>query len=384
LRFSRRTAWTRALNPIAERLEQRRQSGATWIDLTESNPTRCEFRYPVDEIAAALCTPPLESYEPEPRGSLSAREAVVRYLSSKGARVSASEVVLCAGTSEAYSYLFKLLCDPGDNVLVPQPSYPLFDFLVGMEGLETRPYSAFDLRSVVQASDLRTRAVVAVSPATPTGTFLKRAEFELLDRLCAANSWSLIVDEVFSDYAWAQDGGAPTTVLAWPSCSLLFSLSGLSKVAGLPQLKLSWLAARGEAGLLDEALARLDLVADSYLSVNNPVQRALPKLLELAPAFQRQVRERLGLNREVLISLSTNQSRWRLLPGEGGWFAAIEIGEGLDEDSTCLALLDRGVLVHPGYFFDFPRQGYLVLSMLPPGELFARGAQSMSRLLDDA
>ena len=384
MQFSRRTAWPRALNPIAERLEQRRRSGATWVDLTESNPTHCKFRYPVDEIAAALFAPPLESYEPEPRGSPSAREAVARYLNSKGARLAGSDVVLCAGTSEAYSYLFKLLCDPGDNVLVPQPSYPLFDFLVGMEGLETRPYSAFDLRSVEKASDLRTRAVVAVSPATPTGTFLKRAEFELLDRLCAAKSWCLIVDEVFSDYAWAHDGGTPTTVLAWPSRSLLFSLSGLSKVAGLPQLKLSWLAARGEAGVLDEALARLDFVADSYLSVNNPVQRALPKLLELAPAFQRQVRERLGLNRELLISLSTNPSRWRLVPGEGGWFAVIEIGEGLDEDSTCLALLDRGVLVHPGYFFDFPRQGHLVLSLLPLGELFAQGAQSMARLLDDA
>ena len=381
MRFSRRTAWTRALNPIAERLEQRRQSGATWIDLTESNPTRCEFRYPVDEIAAALCTPPLESYEPEPRGSLSAREAVVRYLSSKGARVSASEVVLCAGTSEAYSYLFKLLCDPGDNVLVPQPSYPLFEFLLGMEGLETRPYFAFELRSVQDASDQRTRAVIAVSPATPSGTLLKRAEFEFLDRLCAANAWSLIVDEVFGDYA--EDAQAPKTVLAWASRSLLFSLSGLSKVAGLPQLKLSWLVAHGEVGVLDEALSRLDLVADSFLSVNGPVQRALPKLLELAPAFQRQVRERVAINREALKSLRSSQSRWRLLPSEGGWFGVIEIADALDEESTSLALLDRGVLVHPGYFFDYPQQGHLVFSLLPPPELFAEGAQRMSRLLDD-
>jgi len=221
-----------------------------------------------------------------------------------------------------------------------------------------------------------------VSPTTPTGTFLKRTEFELLDRLCAANAWSLIVDEVFSDYA--KDAGTVRTVLAWPSRSLLFSLSGLSKVAGLPHLKLSWLAARGEVGVLGEALARLDLVADSYLSVNSPVQRALPKLLELAPAFQRQVRERVGMNRDLLISLSTNQSQWRLLPSEGGWFAVIEIGEGLGEESTCLALLDQGVLVHPGYFFDFPRQGHLVLSLLPPAELFALGAQRTSRLLDEA
>ena len=382
MQFSRRTAWPRALNPIAERLELRRQSGATWIDLTESNPTRCEFRYPVDEIAAALCAPRLESYEPEPRGCRSAREAVARYLGTKGARISASDVVLCASTSEAYSYLFKLLCDPGDNVLVPQPGYPLFEFLIGAEGLETRSYSAFDLRSVEKASDQRTRAIVVVSPTTPTGTFLKRTEFELLDRLCAANAWSLIVDEVFSDYA--KDAGTVRTVLAWPSRSLLFSLSGLSKVAGLPHLKLSWLAARGEVGVLGEALARLDLVADSYLSVNSPVQRALPKLLELAPAFQRQVRERVGMNRDLLISLSTNQSQWRLLPSEGGWFAVIEIGEGLGEESTCLALLDQGVLVHPGYFFDFPRQGHLVLSLLPPAELFALGAQRTSRLLDEA
>jgi len=382
LQFSRRTAWPRALNPIAERLELRRQSGATWIDLTESSPTRCEFRYPVDEIAAALCARSLESYEPEPRGCLSARKAVVRYLSAKGTHISASDVVLCASTSEAYSYLFKLFCDPGDNVLVPQPSYPLFEFLIGAEGLETRPYSAFDLRSVEKASDQRTRAIVVVSPTTPTGIFLKRAEFEFLDRLCAANAWSLIVDEVFSDYA---NDAAPRTVLAWPSRSLLFSLSGLSKVAGLPQLKLSWFAARGEVGVLDEALARLDLLADSYLSVNSPVQRALPKLLELAPAFQRQVQERVAMNRDFLISLSTNQSRWRLLPSEGGWFAVIEIGEGLSEESTCLALLDQGVLTHPGYFFDFPpRQGHLVLSLLPPAELFAQGAQRTSRLLDEA
>lgn len=387
--FSRRTAWPRAPNPLAEKLELLRLTDRTWIDLTESNPTRCGFQYPTKEISAALCDAPVDSYQPEPRGLPEAREAIARYLRAKGAQVSASQVVLCSGTSEAYAFLFKLLCDPGDNVLVPKPGYPLFDYLVGLESAQTRPYSlswseswAVDPRAVDDASDARTRAVLVVSPGNPTGNFLKGSEFDALDQLCGSKGWALIVDEVFSDYGWAEDPRQLQTVLTRQPHALVFVLSGLSKVAGLPQMKVSWLVASGDASATEEALARLELVADSYLSVNGPAQQALPKLLELAPGFQQQLRARVAQNRAMLLSLGSSASRWRVLPGEGGWSAVLQLLGRREEEGTCLALLDQGVLVHPGYFFDFPQKGYLVISLIPPPEFFSQGVRRMASLLE--
>lgn len=388
MNFSRRTSWNLRPNALASRIESLRAQGAQLIDLTDSNPTRCELAYPREAIESAIRGAALLTYQPEPNGLLAARQAISAHLSRKEERVDPEHLIICSGTSDAYGYLFKLLCNPGDSVLVPNPSYPLFDFLTGLEGIEGRPYAlrfeggwCLQADALAEAADATTRAVLVVSPGNPTGAFLKRSELEAVETLCADRSWALIVDEVFSDYGFGDDADRVATVAGRASPALTFALSGFSKLAGLPQLKVSWLSASGPAQLRDEALQRLEIVADTYLSGSPILQSAVAQLLPLAVRIQSQIRNRVAENRAALLRTRAADARWNVLPSEGGWCAVIRIPDERSEETVCLQLLERGVIVHPGYFFDFPSGSHLIVSLILPRDAFARGIEALVSVL---
>lgn len=389
--FSRRTAWSRELNPVARRLEAQRAQGAPLIDLTESNPTAVGLSPSDEQLRGVLDGLDVSRYAPDPKGLLRSRIALCEFLSARGPAVSPQQVVLTASTSEAYGWLFKLLCEPGDEVLVPQPSYPLFEFLTALEGVRALEYPLhFDGEWHLSTEDLataateRTRAVLVVNPGNPTGAFLKRGELEVLWTLCADRGWALISDEVFGDYGSERAPASRVLRAAQHDArALTFSLSGLSKVAALPQLKLGWIVVDGPPALRDEALARLELIADTYLSVNAPAQRALPGLLALVPEVQARIRTRALQNRERLSAFRPADAAWDLLPIEGGWTAILRLPSSASEEEVCLALLEEQVVVHPGYFFDFAARRYLVLSLLPEPEVFAEGARRLARVLSN-
>lgn len=345
---------------------------APYVDLTVSNPTA------VDLPVARALLPESPLYAPDPRGLQPARAAIAEYHGCD-----AEQVVLSASTSEAYAWLFKLLCDPGDEVLAPRPSYPLFEFLAGLEGVRLQPYDLrwdgeWRLDATLLHFGPRTRAVLVVSPGNPTGAFLKVDERDALARACSAHGCALICDEVFADFAAGPDPRRAGTAARYGDV-LSFALSGLSKVAGLPQLKLGWLAASGPGSR--EALQRLELIADTYLSVSTPVQLAAPALLASRFDFQTALQARLSQNRAALAAARPPGARWDLLRSEGGWSAVLSIPRAPSEEETALRLLDAGVLAHPGYFFDFPSGAHLVLSLLPPPAEFARGVEILSRAL---
>lgn len=387
-RFSHRLAWDTPENPLARLLDERRAAGAPLLDLTLSNPTApaAALPYPAEAVRAALALPGALRHEPSPRGLAVARRAVADHYAARGAPIDPEHVVLTASTSEAYSFLFKLLCDPGDVVLVPQPSYPLFDFLAALDGVRPEPYllgfdDAFHLdfaalqQSLDEAGD-RARAILLVSPNNPTGTYLKQDERERLVALAAERDLALIGDEVFADYALAADPTRADT-LATETSALAFTLSGLSKIAGLPQLKLGWIVAAGPPALRDAALRRLDLVADTYLSVGAPVQHAAPALLALAPSIVAAISARTRANLAALQQM-TRGTACQLLPVEGGWYAIVRVPAVHTDEAWALTLLrDDDVLVQPGYFYDFPREAYLVVSLLPTGEIFREGARRL-------
>jgi alanine-synthesizing transaminase len=319
----------------------------------------------------------------------SAREAVAEHLASRGATVSAAHLILSASTSEAYGWLFKLLCEPGDNVLVPAPSYPLFEYLTRLEGVELRPYRlprvhgfGLDVEEVAAARDARSRAVLVVNPGNPTGHSLHEGELAALAKLCADSGLALISDEVFSDFAWDSEPDRVATVAGRSLPMLTFSLSGLSKVAGLPGLKLGWTHVGGPAEARDEALARLEWIADTFLSVGTPVQQALPGLLAHAPRFQAALLERVRENRRRLVAARPSGATWDVVPAHGGWSTVLRIPCEPGEEAVCLALLDAGVAVQPGYFYDFAGGAFLVLSLLPPSGVFASALGPLVRVLE--
>jgi aspartate/methionine/tyrosine aminotransferase len=384
-RFSARTDFPRSWNPLARALAERRARGLPLLDLTETNPTRVGLPAPEP---ALLADPAALGYAPEPQGLLPAREAVAAHLASHGARVSPEHLVLSASTSESYGWLFKLLCEPGDNVLVSAPSYPLFEYLTRLEGVEMRTWHlprahgfGLDVGEVAAARDARTRAVLVVNPGNPTGHYLREGELEALGALCAETGMALISDEVFSDFAWDEEPGRVATVAGRALPMLTFSLSGLSKVAGLPGLKLGWMHVGGPDAVRDEALARLELVADTYLSVNTPVQLALPALLAHAPRFQEALLARVRENRRRLLQARPKEARWDVVPAQGGWSTVLRIPLEPGEEATCLSLLEEGVVVQPGYFYDFSGGAFLVLSLLPPPDVFAAALAPLARVL---
>jgi hypothetical protein len=369
-------------NPLARELEARRLGGRTWLDLTVSNPTRCGFPYPGEAIRGALADPAVLSYDPDARGPAAAREAVAAY---HGHGLDASRVVLAASTSEAYAWLFKLLCDPGDDVLVPSPSYPLFHWLAALEGIEARPVPALpfedwdlDLPGLEASLTPRTRAVVVVNPNNPTGRFLSRTRWAGLLEFCAARGLAVLVDEVFRDYALEPDPDALATALETPEppCPV-FLLSGLSKIAALPQVKLGWIALLGPAKDHSEALAFL---ADQYLSVSASAQAACGTLLALAPAIREPILSRLRGNLAALDALLRAHPSVTRHPVQGGWSVILRCPVlDPDRDLALDLLKEKDVLLHPGRFFDLPGEGRLVASLLP--EAFPGGmARALAHL----
>lgn len=381
--FSRRTPGSLDPNRLTAALTARRRAGAPVVDLTESNPTRAGLPRGADLLAPLADASGLV-YEPEPRGLGAAREAVAADYARRGIDVPADRILLTASTSEAYSFLFKLLCEAGDGVLVPRPSYPLFELLARLEAVEVAAYPlGYDgewhlpISAVEHALTPRTRAVVAVSPNNPTGSYLKRDEGDALQELCAREGLALVSDEVFADYAFGPDPRRLSSV-ATDGPALSFALGGLSKSCGLPQLKLGWMAVSGPRSLREEAMARLEIVADTFLSVGTPVQIAAPSLLGRVAELQGPIAARIEENLTRLADAFGPASKATLLRPEGGWSAVLRVPSTIPEEELVLRLLEeRGVLVHPGYFFDFPEEAFLVLSLLPTPEVFAHGLRAL-------
>jgi len=387
--FSRRFHWDFRTNRLTLALEAMRREGVRILDLTESNPTRAGFEYP-PEIVRAFDDPRMLVYEPSPAGAAEARQAVASYYAARGERVETERILLTASTSEAYAWLFKLLCDAGDHVLVPRPSYPLFEFLANLESVEVRPYPlvyhggwSIDLDSLAAAVSRRTRAVVLVNPNNPTGSYVKRAELETLSRLCAQRRVALISDEVFSDYALgeAPDAERVATLAGVEEC-LAFSMSGLSKVAGLPQMKLGWMVASGPAKMRAEAMEKLEWIADTYLSVSTPVACAAAKLLASGVLVQRQIRERtagnLAVAREALAGSAAG-----ILAVEGGWYVTVRMPRIRGEEDWAIQLLTQeSVLTQPGFFYDFESEAFLIVSLLTMPEVFREGIARLRRAVE--
>jgi len=374
--FSSRLEWDAHPNPLSTLLAEKRATGAPILDLTESNPTRAALDYPREEVLTALADPRALHYDPDPRGLLSARKAVSEYYVQRGVEVPASRILLTASTSEAYSYLFKLLTDPGDEILVPRPSYPLFDYLAAMESIAVRQYPLrydgvwhIDFPALASAVTPRTRAIIVVNPNNPTGSYLKRAEWERLQTV----GLPILSDEVFSDFSFSPDPERITTLAAQNSV-LTFSMSGLSKIAGLPQMKLGWIVASGPDHFA--ALNGLEWIADTYLSVSTPIQLALPRILTAAAPVQEQIRAQTASNLQHLRKNLLAASPCRCLTVEGGWYAVLEVPRIRTEEDWVLQLLaEKDVLVQPGFFYDFESEAFLVLSLLTPPAIFAEGVR---------
>jgi aspartate/methionine/tyrosine aminotransferase len=367
--FSARTSWDFTETKLSRAVRERRAAGLPLYDLTASNPTRCGFRYDDAAILAALAQPEALAYDPNPQGMPAARQAVCRYYSDHGAVLDPASVFLTPSTSEAYSYLFRILCDPGDEILIAQPSYPLFDFLARIEDVRLVPYPLFydhgwhlDAEALRQSITPRTRAIALVHPNNPTGHFTKSAERRELEAICEDHGLALIVDEVFLDYLLTAPAAPSFACGEHPV--LTFVLSGLSKIAALPQMKAAWIAAFGPDAVLRPALDRMEVVADTFLSMNAPVQCALPSWLGSRAAIQGQIVDRVRGNLVALDAALSGTSASRL-DVEGGWYAVLRI-PAVEEDEEVAARLVRefGVEVHPGHFFGFPPAGWLVLSLL--------------------
>jgi alanine-synthesizing transaminase len=388
--FTARTNWNLQTNRFARALENHRSSGKALLDLTASNPTTCGFAYPAQEILGALADPRALEYSPESKGLRSARESVAAYYEGRpgfgicAGRVDPERIILTAGTSEAYTYIFRLLCEPGDEILFPAPSYPLLEYLAGLNDVRLVPYPLFydhgwhiDLAALRSALTPRSRAVLVVHPNNPTGSFVMPKEATDLHAICAEHEMAIVADEVFLDYSAASK---PHSTFALDGEALAFTLSGLSKISALPQMKLAWLVASGPQALVQPTMERLEIIADTFLSPGTPVQLALPKLLGIRENMQRQLQSRIAANLAHLdAALATNNFISRL-DRQGGWYATLRIpATGSDEDVAVALLETHDVLVHPGRFFDFRQDGFLVLSLITLESEFREGVR---RLLD--
>lgn len=389
--FAKRTNWNLQLNRLSEALAAHRAAGKPLIDLTVSNPTECGFTYDEDAILAALHNRAALKYEPNPRGLEMARRAVQKYYEEHGALVSADDLFLTTSTSEAYSYVLRTLCDPGDEVLIPEPSYPLFEFLADIQDVRLVRYALvydhgwqIDFPSLEQAIQPRTRAVIVVHPNNPTGNYCKQHEMRRLQETCARRGMAIVADEVFLDFSlggeasrsFAGAGGRESAEhgLASQSSALTFTLSGISKICGLPQMKAAWIVVSGPKKLQSEAAARLEVIADTYLSMNAPVQWALPELLALRSGFQEQLLARVRANLAELDRQLADCSSANRLEVEAGWNAVLRVpATQSDEERALRWLREKAVLAHPGHFYDFEREGYLVVSLIVPTEEFAKG-----------
>jgi aspartate/methionine/tyrosine aminotransferase len=393
--FAQRTSWNLATNRYTEALEAHRRAGRELLDLTASNPTTIGLHYRDAELLRALANPDALRYDPQPKGLLTAREAIAAYYAEHGVRISPDDLILTTSTSEAYSFVFRLLCDPSDAVLVPTPSYPLFDFLADIQDVKLFPYELvydhgwqFEVTSLFGAVDralatgARCGAVLAVHPNNPTGSFLQPRELQLLNDTCAENDMAIVADEVFLDYAL---GTQPPLTCAANEEALTFTLSGLSKISGLPQMKVAWIAVSGPHALKRDALARLEVIADTYLSMNAPVQLALPAMLEERNNIQPQLMRRVRANLAELDTQLARQKLCRRMEVDGGWYAIVRVpARGSDEELAIELLRGKNVLVQPGHFYDFAADGYLVVSLITPETEFAEGIKRLLELINTA
>jgi aspartate/methionine/tyrosine aminotransferase len=386
-RFSSRTSWDAGESSYAAAVREARSSGGRLYDLTVSNPTRCGFAYDAEALLKPLADARALVYDPDPRGMVSAREAVAGYYAGHGAEVPVDDLVLATSTSESYSFLFRLLCDPGDEVLVAQPSYPLFDFLADLDDVRLRPYPLFydhgwsiDFAELERAVTLRTRAIIVVHPNNPTGHWTGAREREALEALCARHGLALIVDEVFLDYS-LNNGPLRESAAGSFACGahpvLTFVLSGLSKVAGLPQMKAAWIATLGPDRARAEALGRLEIVADTFLSMNAPVQLAMPSWLAGVGAMQAQIQARARGNLAMLQRIAEEApGRLQVLEVDAGWSAVVGLPGCVGEVDCAERLVrERGVVVHPGAFYGMAERNRLVVSLIGAAGDFEVGIQ---------
>ena len=376
--FASRTNWDLKPNRLSTVLAHHKSSGRKLLDLTASNPTECGFQYDSASIMRALCNPASLQYHPDSRGLKTARQAVSNYYAARGTQIAADDLLLTVSTSEAYSFVFRLLCNAGDELLIPTPSYPLFDFLADANDVKLARYPLFydhgwhiDLHALEQAITPRTRGIIVVHPNNPTGHYTKPNETAALNSICSANKMAIIADEVFLDFSLTS---AAQPSFAANSAVLTFIMSGISKISGLPQMKFAWLAVNGPEDLKREALTRLELLADTYLSMNAPIQHAATVLLQQRTAFQQQLMTRVRRNLAALDSQLSGQNHLSRLEVEGGWYAVLRVPATRADEELAIELLERhDVYVHPGHFYDFPGDGYLVLSLITPEEDFAEG-----------
>jgi alanine-synthesizing transaminase len=380
--FASRTNWNLKPNRLAEALERHKSGGRRLLDLSASNPTECGFKYDAPAIMRSLCAPASLQYHPDPKGLKSARQAVSDYYPERGQRIAIDDLILTASTSEAYSFIFRLLCNPGDELLIPTPGYPLFDFLADVNDVRLVRYPLFydhgwhiDMHALKQAITPRTRGIIVVHPNNPTGHFTGQEEIAELNQICAANRMAIIADEVFLDFAL----GAAQKSFVTNAGSLTFTMSGISKISGLPQMKFAWLAVSGPEETKREALARLEMIADTYLSLNAPIQLAAPVLLRQRAKFQQQLMARVRQNLAELDSQLVGKNNVGRLVVEGGWYAVLRIPATRSDEELAIDLLEKhDVYLHPGHFYDFPRDGYLVVSLITPEQDFHEG---MGRIL---
>lgn len=393
MKFAHRTDWELRPNHFANALSTHRASGKEVLDLTASNPPEAGLKYDADSILPAFQNPRSLEYHPEPKGMLCAREAVVEYYREVALRASPGctrdnrrdagapnpeQIVLTTSTSEAYTYAFRLLCDPGDEVLIPTPSYPLFEYLAGLQDVKLVPYPLFydhgwhvDFYALRQAIGPRTRAVIIVNPNNPTGSYVSEKETAELNAICHGHNLALIVDEVFLDYSL----GDPRRSFAFNGAVLTFTLSGISKICGMPQMKLAWMVVSGPEEIAYVAVNKLEVIADTYLSMNAPIQLAAPVLLAQRHGIRDQLLVRAGANlRELDRQLAGSPvSRLHI---EGGWYAVLRVPRVQSDEELVIKLLEQtNVLIQPGYFYDFPDDGYLVVSLITPESIFREGLQ---------
>jgi len=384
--FSNRTDWKLTRNRLTEALEEVRSSGVRVLDLTLSNPTRAGLHYEESSILQSLASPRAMDYDPQPKGLSIARTAVAAYYQTAHGipDFDAERLILTTSTSEGYSFVFRLLCNPGDELLVPQPSYPLFEFLADLEDVKLVPYPLMydhgwqmDFPSLEQAVTQRTRGVVVVHPNNPTGSYVHADEQESLSTFCREHALAVIADEVFLDYA--HEGSSQRSFVDHQEV-LSITLSGLSKISALPQMKVAWIATSGPKAEVAAAQARLEIIADTYLSLNAPLQWATPALLDQRQSIQQQLIDRVLANLAELDRQIAAQKICQRLRVEGGWYAVLRVPVTQTDEELAVDLLRRkSVLVHPGHFYDFPSDGYVVLSLITPEDGFAEGIR---RLLD--
>ena len=384
-KFSLRTNWQRSPNRLTGLLEAARADGSAVVDLTLSNPTQCGILYPDEMILAAVRQRAILRYEPDPRGIPTARKAVGEYYRERGITVGDDAILLTASTSEAYWIAFETLCDQGDAIAVPVPTYPLFEYLAQLSGVKTISYSlrndghwSIDLESLEAACREGVKALVFVHPHNPTGMFLKNDQFALIKKLASKYGIALIVDEVFRDYPLCEDATRVASTASEHEV-LVFTLNGISKSIGLPQMKLGWIVVSGPDDLRREAMGRMEIVADSFLSVNAMVQHGLPELMQAGKRVREQIVDRVQTNLGVLQENLTGTPLTLRNP-EGGWYACIKVPNTKSEDEWVESLLkERNILVHPGYFFDFADDRTLILSLLPKPENFLKGVNAMTQ-----